>query len=280
LPALLLNLGAAQTSSYTRLIMSVLTQIAFIIFREGLEAILVVGAMAAYLKSAGNTQRISALYIGAAAGVAASAVFAWIFEGAYQTVSNSIVQCAVVFIAAALMLYVSGWLFISQQDALLFSYIRTGIERARSHRSGYMVGGLSFLVVFREGVEAAVFILAVPRSTAGWSGEAMLGIVLGLALLAGIFVLVGFVARQLALRWSLLLTSLFLFVLALIYVGEGVELLQHSRLLSETPIAGGGWLEAVGLNPTWQAVGLQLMVLILAAIGAVSLARRPADEAC
>jgi high-affinity iron transporter len=136
------------------------------------------------------------------------------------------------------------------------------------------------LVVFREGVEAAVFILAVPRSTVGWSGEAMLGIVLGLALLAGIFVLVGFVARQLALRWSLLLTSLFLFVLALIYVGEGVELLQHSRLLSETPIAGGGWLEAVGLNPTWQAVGLQLMVLILAAIGAVSLARRPADEAC
>jgi len=260
--------------------MSVLAQIAFIIFREGLESILVVGAMAAYLKSVGNTQRISALYIGAAAGVAASVVFAWIFEGAYQTVSNSIVQSVVMFVAAALMLYVSGWLFISQQDALLFSYIRSGIERAQSHRSATMVGGLSFLVVFREGVEAAIFILAVPRNTAGWSGEAMFGIALGLVLLAGIFVLVGFVARQLAMRWSLLLSSLFLFVLALIYIGEGVELLQHSRLLGETPVAGGDWLEAVGFNPTWQAVGLQLMVVILAAIGAISLARAPTDKAC
>ena len=260
--------------------MSALTQIAFIIFREGLEAILVVGAMAAYLKSAGAAHRITLLYAGAAAGVVASAVFAWVFEGAYETVSNSIVQCVVVFVAAALMLYVSGWLFISQQDALWFSYIRTGIERAQAHRSGYMVGGLSFLVVFREGVEAAIFILAVPQNAPGRSGEGALGIVLGLVLLAAIFILVAVATRQLALRWSLLLTSLFLFVLALMYVGEGVELLQHSHLLNETPIPGGHWLEAVGLNPTWQAVGLQLMVLILAAIGAVSLARRSADEAC
>ena len=51
-------------------------QAAVILLREGLEAMLVIAALAAYLKKAGASERLSALYAGAGAAIDASLVAA------------------------------------------------------------------------------------------------------------------------------------------------------------------------------------------------------------
>ena len=58
---------------------SAFIQAAVILLREGLEAMLVIAALAGYLTKAGAGHRIQALYGGALAAVAASIVAAWLF---------------------------------------------------------------------------------------------------------------------------------------------------------------------------------------------------------
>ena len=64
---------------------SAFIQGAMILLREGLEALLVLAALAAYLTKAGASDRLGALYSGAGVAVLASLVAAWLF----QTLNNA-----------------------------------------------------------------------------------------------------------------------------------------------------------------------------------------------
>ena len=67
-------------------------QSAIILLREGLEAMLVLAALAAYLKKAGSKERLGALYIGAGLAVVASIVAAWLFQLFNNGVHNDTVE--------------------------------------------------------------------------------------------------------------------------------------------------------------------------------------------
>ena len=98
-----------------------------ILLREGLEALLVIAALAAYLTKAGAQDRLSALYAGAGAAVLASILAAWMFEVMNNGAHNDIVEGVVILTAAALMLYVSGWLLLRQDPRAWQAYLK---ERA------------------------------------------------------------------------------------------------------------------------------------------------------
>ena len=87
---------------------SAFIQSATILLREGLEAMLVIAALAAYLDKAGARARLSALYAGAALAIVASIVVAWLFEVFNSGTHNDVLEAAIMLLAAALMLYVSG----------------------------------------------------------------------------------------------------------------------------------------------------------------------------
>jgi high-affinity iron transporter len=87
---------------------------ASILVREGLEAILVLAALAAYLGRIGAEHRLRALWLGAGAALIASIVSAWVFEQFYNGMHNDIAEGVMIFAAAGLMFYVSGWLFLKQ----------------------------------------------------------------------------------------------------------------------------------------------------------------------
>jgi high-affinity iron transporter len=93
---------------------SVFAQSAVILLREGLEALLVLAALAAYLTKAGARDRLVALYSGAALAVVASLVMAWVFEAFNNGAHSDVFEAFVILGAAALMLYVSGWLLLRQ----------------------------------------------------------------------------------------------------------------------------------------------------------------------
>ena len=93
---------------------SAFIQAAVILLREGLEAMLVIAALAGYLTKAGAGHRIQALYGGSLAAVGASIIAAWLFAVLNSGEHSDVLEGIVILFAASLMLYVSGWLMVKQ----------------------------------------------------------------------------------------------------------------------------------------------------------------------
>jgi Iron permease FTR1 family len=151
-------------------------QSAIILLREGLEAMLVLAALAAYLTKAGSKERQGALYIGAGLAVIASIVAAWLFQLFNNGVHSDIVEGFVILCAVALMLYVSGWLFIRRDPRAWQGYLATKADRALAQGTGIAIGLLAFFAVFREGAETVLFVYALAKTTGGWTSGLLAGL--------------------------------------------------------------------------------------------------------
>ena len=92
---------------------SAFIQAAIILLREGLEAMLVIAALAGYLTKAGAAHRVQALYGGALVAVGASIIAAWAFAVFNSGDHSDILEGFIILFAAALMLYVSCLLYTS-----------------------------------------------------------------------------------------------------------------------------------------------------------------------
>ncbi|MGE0699137.1 MAG: FTR1 family protein [Hyphomicrobiaceae bacterium] len=234
-----------------------------IILREGLEAILVLVALAAYLSRTGAGHRLSALWTGAGLAVIASIGIAWIFETFFNGAHNDMLEAVMIFLAAGLMLYVSGWLFLKQSPRAWQAFLRRETDKAVAAGTSLAVGSLAFLAVAREGGETVLFLHTLARTSGGWSPALVGGIATAAVILAAIFWVVVGTTRRLPLRPLFLVTSVFLLVMALKFIGEGFQELQEQALVPYDMAPGAGTLQALGLNPTWEALGAQAAVLVV-----------------
>jgi len=235
-----------------------------ILLREGLEALLVIAALAAYLAKSGAQDRLPALYSGAAAAVVASLVAAWIFAVFNNGEHNDLMEAAVVLAAAALMLYVSGWLMVRQDPRAWQSYLQQRAGAALAKQTGFAVAMLAFLAVFREGAETVLFINALANTAGGWNLALISGLLVGAAGLVVLFVFINALARRLPLRPLFIVTSAFLFVMALRFIGAAIQEMQEQLLVPYDPVASATWLTTIGFKPTWEALMAQGTVVVLA----------------
>jgi high-affinity iron transporter len=240
---------------------------ATILLREGIEAILVLAALATSLSRSGAEDKLKALWSGAAAALLASIAAAWVFERYYNGAHNDIFEGVIIFLAAALLFYVSGWLFLKQDPKAWQDYLKQHTDRAMVAGSGFVVATLAFLAVLREGGETVLFLHVLAQTNGGWTTGLVGGIVAAFAILAVVFWIILTTTRRLPLRAVFLVTSAFLFVMGLKFVGEGLQEFQEQALVPYDPAPGAGWLTQLGLNPTWEAVGAQAVVLVVALAG-------------
>lgn len=248
---------------------------ATILVREGLEALLVLAAIGAYLARLGAADRLQALVAGAAAGVVASLGTAWAFAVFNNGAHDDLVEAGVMLASAALLLYVSGWLFLRQDPRSWTRYLQAQVARAEGAGSKTALVGIGFLAVYREGAETALFLhaLALP---AGWTPELLGGIAAGAAILCVGFLAVKKLAIRLPLRPLFLASSVFLFGMALRFIAGAVQELQEQTLLAQTDAGLPDWLADIAGNGTWEALAPQLLLLGLAAatVAWTSLQRR------
>jgi high-affinity iron transporter len=241
-------------------------QSAGILLREGLEAMLVVTPLAVYLGKAGAHNRLPALYAGGALAIVASVAAAWIFEQFYSGVHDDVVEGVTIFAAAGLMLYVSGWLLVRQDPRVWQSYLQRQANQALANGTVLAVGALAFLAVFREGAETVLFIHALAKTAGGWTISLIGGLAAAAAVLAAVFFGLRSLMLRLPLRAVFLVTSGFLFVMALKFIGQGIQEFQEQQLLPYNPLGDGSWLLALGLNPTLEALAAQAIVVALAVV--------------
>ena len=248
-------------------------QAAVILLREGLEAMLVIAALAGYLNKVGAGHRIQALYGGALAAVGASIVAAWLFAVLNSGEHSDILEGIIILVAAGLMLYVSGWLMVKQDPKGWKDYLAHKADTALAQDTVWAVGALAFLAVFREGAETVLFINALATTEGGWSGGLFAGLGVATLGLVVLFYFINLIAQKLPLRPLFIITSAFLFAMAIKFIGEAVQEFQEQTILPFTELKGVAWLGNLGLNPTLEALSLQLIV-ILFALATYSVVRR------
>ena len=233
-----------------------------ILLREGLEALLVIAALAAYLKRSGGSHRVAALYLGALAAVGASLIAAVIFATMYAGEHNDTLEGVVILFAAALMLYVSGWLMVKQDPQGWKDYLASKADSALAQDTGLAVAALAFFAVFREGAETVLFVHALAATEGGYGVALFAGLAAAAVGLAVLFYFINLVAQKIPLRPLFIVTSAFLFAMAIKFIGEAVQEFQEQNYITFTEVKNSGLLSAIGLNPTVEALSLQALVIL------------------
>lgn len=239
---------------------------------------LVIVALAGYLDKVGSSHRRSALYLGALAAVLASLVAAWIFAVFNNGQHDDTSEGVVIVLASAIMLYVSGWLMIKQNPKSWKDYISAKANEALAKDTAWAVGLLAFLSVFREGAETVLFVTALAGTEGGWTFSIFAGLLAGAACLVVLYLILTKIARRVPLRPLFIITSAFLFVTALKFIGDAILEFQEQNIITMTPVDSLVWLERIGLNASQEALSIQFLVALFT-VAAFSLVRREIELA-
>ncbi|MFZ2158587.1 MAG: FTR1 family protein [Bradyrhizobium sp.] len=245
--------------------LSLALQSASILLREGVEAMLVIAALAAFLRRAGAAGELKAVYLGTTLAILASVLAAVVFAAFLGGPHDDRVEAAVMLLVSALMFYMSGWLFLRQDPAAWNATLHRSAERALLSGASLSLGSIAFLAVFREGGETVLFLHALARSSGGWTAGLNIGLLAALVCLFALYGAMQWLAFRLPLRPVFLLTSAFLFLMGLRFIGGAVQELQEQAIISYDAVAAPDWLLALGINPTREAFAAQLVIAALAA---------------
>jgi high-affinity iron transporter len=242
-----------------------------IILREGFEAILVVGAVVAFLIKTGNRKRLRSIWIGVALGVVASAITAVVIKTALAAIpaSSEIVEAVSLLVAVVVLFSVSYWLISKVEAHKWQKFIREKVSVALERGSGGALMLIAFLAVYREGAETALFYQALFSQANGAALPLSLGIVAGSVALAIVFVLFYRFGVRIPMRTFFAATSLLLYYMAFVFAGRGIRELQEGNVLSMTPLSHVPHVAWLGLFPTVETVAIQTVLLVLFAFAVV-----------
>jgi high-affinity iron transporter len=240
---------------------------AAIILREGLEALLVIVALLAFLRKSGNADKRGWIWAGGGLGVLASIATAFILQAIFNRVSaganRELIEGITGLIAAALLFYVSYWLHSKASLGAWKQYIDQRTTQALAHGSMVGLALLAFLAVFREGAETAVFYLGMAPAIA--LRDLLLGIGFGVVVLIIVAVLMLVVGVKLPLRPFFRVAGLLVYYLGFKFVGTGLHALQVAGVIPTTPLPGLASnlvFDFFGLYPTWQTLLPQIALLL------------------
>lgn len=240
-----------------------------VLIREGLEALLVVAAVVAYLLRAGMRRGVRWVYAGAVLGLVASGLVAVVLmrmvggSGPQQEIMEGV--CALV--AAGMLVWSGNWMFSKRSADSWNRYIRTKTESAVGsalsvqgavNRAALSLALLSFLAVFREGAETVIFyesIYAMTQDSRGmWAGGLAAAVVL-----AVLFAVIRLTSVRVPVGPFFTITSVLMSALAVVFAGGGVHALIEGDLIGGTYLEGFPTNDWLGLYPYAQTIVAQVV---------------------
>ncbi|MGB2712247.1 MAG: FTR1 family protein, partial [Conexibacter sp.] len=260
---------------------TVVTNAAILVFREGLEAVLILAAITASFVGVRRRMRRPVL-VGALLGLVASVV-TWVLA---QTLLASLQQygekleAVVGLVAIGVLLLITNWFFHKVYwSEWIGKFHRRRKRLERFDRVGFLsaqVLGLALLgltSVYREGFETVLFLQSLELSAG--TATVLEGAGLGLAMTLGVAVLTFALQRKLPYKKMLIVTGVLIGFVLVVMVGQTARTMQGTGWLSissfgfEPPAWASLWL---GVYPTWETVGAQLAAMVFV-IGSYFLAQ-------
>jgi len=236
-----------------------------ILLREGAEAILVIGAIIAYLIKSGNGQKTQTVYYYSGAAVVASFITAVLFRSVVSLsgANQEIMEGATMLVAVAVLFSVSYWMG-SKADAKSWNnYIEGKVQNSLSSGNTLSLGAAAFLAVYREGAEVVLFYQALFNNAGDNMHMIWLGFAAGSIALAVVFALVRYGSLRIPTKPFFQGTSILMCLLAISFAGGGIKELQEAGVIGMTRLEGSPTIALLGVYPTVESMLPQLVLIII-----------------
>ncbi len=253
-----------------------------IILREGIEAILIISAIIAYLAKTGNRDKLKVIYNGCISAIVLSGITAVLVKWVFKTsaASRETMEGATMLVAATVLFSVSYWLVSKANAQRWNAYIKDKVGSSISANSLRALWMAAFLAVYREGAEMVLFYQALAADSSSSSGLTAItgGFLAGCILLVAVYIAMSRGAMKLPLRPFFLFTGALLYYMAFVFTGKGVAELISGKVFEPTLVSWMPTVEFAGIYPYIQTLVPQLAIVLAAAAGMVVMKRAKAIE--
>ncbi len=241
---------------------------AIIILREGLEAVLLLAVIVAFLRKTGRDDAVKYVHFGWIGALALGGVTWWVAARVVTIsgASRELTEGVTALIAAAVLLYVGFWLHSKLHATRWRGFIEGKLGAALSSGAVLTISGVAFIAVYREVFETVLFYQAL-WVQAGVAAQKM--VLYGFLSASGVLLVLTWVifraSVRLPLRAFFAINSVLLYLLAVVFTGKGIAALQEAGVLTVTPLHFPR-VDLLGIYPNAQSLGLQALLLIAAAL--------------
>ncbi|MBI1219855.1 MAG: FTR1 family iron permease [Rhodobacteraceae bacterium] len=211
-----------------------IAQIIFVVWRESIEALLVIGILQAWLRRNGSDAAHFYLWGGVAAGLAAAAGLSWVLTRFGDTLppeGQDIFQMTLMLVAAALVVQMVLWM--RRHGRTLKRQLESGLSEKLAQGRLWGIFALALIAVMREGAETVIFLQGIIAAT-GWTAGAVLAVLAAFAAALATYGLLQFGSKILFWRHFFRLTEVMLLLLACALFVNGTGYLVSLGVLPYT----------------------------------------------
>ncbi len=251
-----------------------------ILLREGLEAILLLAAIIAFVTRTGRRDALPWVHAGWIGALAMGGV-TWMVATYFISISGAnreLTEGVTALVACAMLLYVGYWLHGKSQAQAWSHFLRDQVDSALERRTLRTMAAVSFIAVYREILEVVLFYEAL-WVQAGDAGHGAVGG--GIVTAAVLLAITGWAIFRYSIRLPIgpffTAMSLLLALMAVAFAGQGIKALQEAGMVGvhEVPFFT---LALLGIHPTAQTLAAQALAIIIVVLGYRAM-HRPAKQA-
>jgi high-affinity iron transporter len=247
-----------------------------IIFREGIEAVLVVAAVLGYLEASRNTQYRGAVLKGVAgAGVATVLLFVAVtLFVQLAPLQRELLEAGTALLAVGVLFYVSFWLITRLEHRRWMEFVKAKVWAAATTGSTLALAGVGFTAVFREGFETVLFYQALIGFARGLLAYVAAGTLIGIAVLAAIAWVIFKAGRKIPVKAFLKTAVTLVMILSVAFIGNAVRGFQEAAILDVTHLESLPDLpifvaQLTGYYPTRETLLAQGALTLVYVLGAI-----------
>ena len=240
-----------------------------IIFREGLESVLILGAIITYLEASRNIKFKKYVHYGIVLAIAATAVTWFIASYVIEIsgVNRELIEAIAALSATAVLFYVSFWILNKIEHKRWMEFVKAKVFQATTTGGVMVFVLLSFFTVYREGFETVLFYQAMfgfAKYMELWVG---LGFILGIVSLLGIYFGFRKLGKRLPLRVLFGLTMGIGAYLSIAFLGNAIREFQvldyipYTSMLGIIPRLDINVATMTGIYPTLETTIGQIVLL-------------------
>jgi high-affinity iron transporter len=236
-----------------------------IIAREGLETIIIISTIIAYLSKTGNEKKKKYIYYGVALGIITSIITGIALNETLESNKSQkeIIEGITTILAAIIMLYTTNWFLGKIDKKIWVNHIEKQTKNAINKNSEKTLTIIAFLAVYREGFETVLFYKALAITTN--QPNIIAGFILGIIFLSIAYFLINKIENKLPTKTIFSITSIILFILSFKFAGKGIHELQEAKIINETIIQIPK-IKELGIYQTAETTITQTIVLIIGII--------------
>ncbi|WP_173621322.1 FTR1 family protein [Brevibacillus sp. DP1.3A] len=236
-----------------------------ILFREGLEAILIIVSLLTVLNKSGNADKRKWIWSGSIAGIVVSAILAVILSFVFSNLSTGnsreTIEGVTGLIAVFFMVTIGAWLHKKSNLQAWNQFVEKSIGSSLAKGALWSLSFTAFLAVAREGAETIIFYMGMAATIS--MTDLAIGILSALVVLAVIGLVIIKLSARIPVRPFFFVASLLLYYMAFKFVGVSIHALQVTGSLSAHSSDYLLYAPTLGIYASWETTIPQLIILVI-----------------